>query len=49
MYHYIATEEVENDFGIVDEVLDYGLEKGNAKEVLVELRKTDQYWCIELN
>lgn len=43
MHHYIMTEEVENDFGVVDELLDHGIERGNAKEVLVELRKSDQY------
>lgn len=47
MHHYIVTENVENDFGCIDEVLDYGFEKGNAKEILVELRKTDQYYSTD--
>lgn len=47
MYHYIVTEEVENEFNIVDEVLDYGFEKGNAKEILVELRRKDVYYSTD--
>lgn len=40
MHHYIMTEEVETDFGIIDEVLCCDIAKGNAKEVLVELRNS---------
>lgn len=46
-HHYIMTEEVETDFGVIDEVLSYGIEKGNAKEILVELRKSDQYYSTD--
>lgn len=47
MHHYIMTEEVETDFGVIDEVLSFGTEKGRAKEVLVELRRTDQYYSTD--
>lgn len=46
-YHYIMTEEVETDFGVIDEVLSFGTEKGHAREVLVELRRTDQYYSTD--
>lgn len=47
IHHYIMTEAVENEFGVVDELLCCDIVKGNAKEILVELRKTDQYYSTD--